>query len=99
MTETWQPWTVQAVLFRHSHCLRGQKQKDIDFYIWAKNERVAKEVDRWKEDGNGEREEESDLKGDLSLELQKVFGQCLCRKCRSSDLVRVRVRVSMQMMF
>lgn len=71
VTETWQPRTVQTVLFRHSHCLRGLKQKDIDFYIWAKNERVAKEVDRWKEEGDGERGEERDLKGDLSLELPK----------------------------
>lgn len=70
VTETWQAQTVQTILFRHSHCLRGQKQKDIDFYIWAKNKRVAKEVDGWKE-GEGEREEERDLKGDLSIELPK----------------------------
>lgn len=70
VTETWQPRTVQTILFRHSHCLRGLKQKDIDFYIWAKNKRVAKEGDRWKEgEGEGERQEERDLKGDLSLEL------------------------------
>lgn len=74
VTETWQPWTVQTILFRHSHCLRGLKQKDIDFYIWAKNKRVAKEVDGWKEgEGEGEREEGRDLKGDLSLELPKCL--------------------------
>lgn len=72
MTKTWQPWTVQTVLFRLSYCLRGLKQKNIDFYIWAKNERVAKEVDRWKEGGgDSERKEERDLKGALSLELPK----------------------------
>lgn len=33
---------------------------------------MAKEVDRWKE-GMGERKEERDLKGDLSLELPKLL--------------------------
>lgn len=52
---------------------RGLKQKDIDFYIWAKNKRVAKEVDSWREaEGeDSEKEEARDLKGDLSHELPK----------------------------
>lgn len=81
VTETWQQQTVWTVLFRHSYCLGGLKQKDIDFYIWAKNKRVAKEVDRWKE-GMGERKEERDLKGDLSLELPKLLG--------NADVLNVR---------
>lgn len=74
MTESWQQRTVQTVLFRLSYCLQGLKQKDIDFYIWAKNKRVAKEVNRWKEgEGEGEKEEERDLKGDLSLALPRCL--------------------------
>lgn len=76
VTETWQPQTVRTILFRHSYCLGGGlKQKDIDFNIWAKNKRVAKEVDGWKGEDEGERGEERDLNCDLSLELpQRLAG-------------------------
>lgn len=55
-----------------SRCLGGMKQKDIDFCIWAKNKREAKELDGWKAgEWEGEGDEETDLRGDLSLELPK----------------------------
>lgn len=64
VTEAWQPLIVQTILFRHSGCLVGLKQKDIDFYIWAKKKRVLKEVNGWKDGGGeGERHEGERFRG------------------------------------